>query len=152
MPDRRPISREAISGSWRLLSAVQHFDDGGRVAEFGPSASGYLVYTPEGTVTAVLGAADRPAVSASDPQGATAAEYESSAQRFVAYAGTYSIDETAGEVLHSIELSLYPNWQGRSQLRILHLEGDILTIVASPRTAADGRGFHSELRWRRVTR
>jgi len=46
----------------------------------------------------------------------------------------------------------YPNWQGQSQLRVLQLDGDTVTIVASPRVAADGRAFHSELRWRRVAR
>jgi len=55
-------------------------------------------------------------------------------------------------VHHSIELALYPNWQGQSQLRQLRLNGDILMITASRRTAADGRTFRAELRWRRVTR
>jgi len=49
----RTISKDAIVGSWRLLSAVQHFDDGTKVAEFGPHACGYLSYTAEGTVSAV---------------------------------------------------------------------------------------------------
>jgi len=146
----RTPTRADIVGSWKLLSAVQHFDDGSKVAEFGPSAHGLLTYTAEGTVSAVLGAADRPRIAAGDPQDATADEYESSARRFVAYAGTYSLDEQTGHVVHTIELSLYPNWQGDSQLRVLQLDGDTVTIVASPRTAADGRGFHSELRWRRV--
>jgi hypothetical protein len=148
----RKISRDAIVGSWRLLSAVQHFDDGSRVAEFGPNACGYLSYTAEGTVSAVLGASDRPLVAARDPQDATPEEYASSARTFVAYAGAYSLDEETGEVEHHIQISLYPNWQGHSQLRVLQLDGDTVNIVASPRVAADGRTFHSELRWRRVAR
>ena len=125
-------------------------DDGSAVPEFGANAHGYLTYTEAGTVTAVLGAGDRPTVSASDPQDGTPEEYTSSAQKFVAYAGTYVLDESTGTVHHSIELALYPNWQGQSQLRELRLEGDILMITASPRTAADGRTFRAELRWRRV--
>ena len=148
----RTISRDAIVGAWKLLSAVQHFDDGSKVAEFGADARGYLVYTAEGTVSAVLGAADRPRLAAQDPQDATAQEYASSARTFVAYSGTYSLREETGEVMHTIEISLYPNWQGQSQLRVLQLDGDTVTIVASPRVAADGRAFHSELRWRRVAR
>jgi len=148
----RAISKDTIVGSWRLLSAVQHFDDGSKVAEFGPHACGYLSYTAEGTVSAVLGAQDRPQVAALDPQDATPEEYESSARTFVAYAGSYSLDEQTGEVKHNIEISLYPNWQGQSQLRVLQLDGDTVTIVASPRVSADGRGFHSEVRWRRVAR
>ena len=80
----RKISRDTIVGSWRLLSAVQHFDDGTKAAEFGPNACGYLFYTPEGTVSAVLGASDRPVVAALDPLDATPDEYASSARTFVA--------------------------------------------------------------------
>jgi len=149
--DRR-VSLDDLLGSWRLLSAVQHFEDGSRVAEFGASATGYLSYTAGGTVSAVLGAADRPQVSASDPLDATDAEYASSARRFVAYAGTFTLDEETGRVHHEIELALFPNWQGKSQLRLLELIGDTLSIEASPRTDSDGRTFHSQLRWRRVTR
>ena len=152
IPSNTPITHSTLVGSWRLLSAVQHFDDGSAVPEFGSNAHGYLTYTDAGTVTAVLGAGDRPIVAASDPQDGTPDEYTSSAQKFVAYAGTYVLDESTGEVHHSIELALYPNWQGQSQLRQLRLNGDILMITASRRTAADGRTFRAELRWRRVTR
>ena len=147
--DRR-IVLEDLLGSWRLLSAVQHFEDCSRVAEFGASATGYLSYTAGGTVSAVLGSADRPTVAASDPLDATDAEYASSARRFVAYAGTFRLDETTGEVHHEIEIALFPNWQGKSQLRLLELSGDTLSIEASPRTDSEGRTFHSQLRWRRV--
>ena len=144
------ITRDELIGSWQILSAVQHFDDGMTAAEFGPRIRGYLIYTAEGTVSAVLGASDRPDISAGDPLDATAEEYEISARRFVAYAGTFMLDEDTGHVHHTIELSLYPNWQGQRQLRLVEFDGDILTITASPRTAADGRSFHSELRWRRA--
>ncbi|MCU1407368.1 MAG: lipocalin-like domain protein [Glaciihabitans sp.] len=146
------ITHDAIVGSWRLLSAVQHFDDGTKAAEFGPNASGYLCYTAEGTVSAVLGASDRPQIAALDPQDATPAEYASSARAFVAYAGTYVVNDETSEVIHNIEISLYPNWQAHSQLRVVKMDGDTVTIVASPRVTATGRAFHSELRWRRVSR
>ena len=144
------ISQDDIVGSWRLLSATQHFDDGSVEPEFGTNAHGYLSYSAAGTVTAVLGDADRPRVAAADPQDGTPEEYTSSARKFVAYAGSYTLNANSNEVHHSVDVALYPNWQGQSQLRILHLDGDILTITASPRTAADGRMFHAELRWQRV--
>jgi hypothetical protein len=144
------ISQDDLVGSWRLLAATQHFDDGSVEPEFGPNAHGYLSYSAAGTVTAVLGDADRPRVAAADPQDGTPEEYKNSAQKFVAYAGSYTLDANSGEVHHSIEVALYPNWQGQSQLRILHLYSDILTITASPRTTADGRTFRAELRWQRV--
>jgi hypothetical protein len=82
----------------RLLSAVQHFDDGTKLAEFGPNACGYFFYEAEGTASAVPGASDRPVVAALDPQDATPGAYANSARTFVAYAGTYPLDEETGEV------------------------------------------------------
>ena len=76
----RAIARDAIVGSWRPLSAVQHFDDGTKVAAFGPNACGYLFYTAEWTVSAVLGASDRPVFAALDPQDVTPDAYASSAR------------------------------------------------------------------------
>jgi hypothetical protein len=144
------VARDCIIGSWALVSAVQHFDDGSSHDEFGPNAHGYLSYTEAGTVSAVLGASDRPALAAADPQDATPDEYASSAQRFIAYAGSFTLNEATGEVQHSIDVSLFPNWEGHSQLRLLALDGDSLAIIASPRTTEDGRRFHARITWRRV--
>jgi hypothetical protein len=59
------------------------------------------------------------------------------------------IPET-GTVTHHIDVSLFPNWQGHDQVRRVTIEGRRLSIIASDRTAADGRTFHSELTWLKV--
>jgi hypothetical protein len=112
--------------------------------------AGYLSYAPNGVVTAVLGSLNRPLFALDDPQDGTAAEYHSAARNMIAYAGRYTFDATSSTMTHSIEVSLFPNWQGREQPRRVSLAGDRLTILASPRTRIDGRRFHSELTWERV--
>lgn len=144
-----PITMKDIIGSWRLDSAVQVFQDGERIDEFGSAADGYLCYTAQGTVTAVLGSTARAALDAADPQAATPAEYAIAARQFIAYAGRFTIDSDHGDVTHHIDVSLFPNRQGQGQHRHLVLDGDRLTIVAADRTAGDGRRFHVELHWRR---
>ena len=81
-----------LPGAWRLDSAVEAFDDGGRRDEFGPSPEGYLCYHLAGIVSATLGDSARPPVPAGDPQSGTGEDYEKMARRFIAYAGPFSAD------------------------------------------------------------
>ena len=55
-----------------------------------------------------------------------------------------------GTVTHHVAVSLYPNWEGEDQVRSVTLQGDQLRISASPRTAEDGRTFHTELVWKKI--
>jgi len=72
------------------------------------------------------------------------------ARHFIAYPGPFSADPGNGTVTHHVDVSLFPNWQGHDQVRHITLEGRRLSIIASDRTAADGRTFHSELTWLKV--
>jgi hypothetical protein len=64
--------------------------------------------------------------------------------------GPFSADVGNGTVTHHVDVSLFPNWQGHDQVRRVTVEGGRLSIIASDRTAADGRTFHSELTWLKV--
>ena len=143
------LRRAEIIGAWSLVSVVSVYEDGQRVDELGPRPAGYLCYTPEGFVSATLGDSTRPTSRAGDPHSATADEYAAMTRKFIAYAGRYSLDEATSTVVHRMEVSLFTNWTGQGQERHLAVDGDTLTITASPRVAADGRSFHSELVWRR---
>ena len=65
-------------------------------------------------------------------------------------AGPFSADAGNGTVTHRVDVSLFPNWQGHDQVRRVTIEAGRLSIIASDRTSADGRTFHSELIWLRV--
>jgi lipocalin-like protein len=136
-----------LLGAWRLESAVEVFDDGERRDEFGPSPEGYLCYNPAGIVSATLGDSGRPPIPAGDPQSGTDSDYGKMARRFIAYAGPFSADPGNGTVTHHVDASLFPNWQGHDQARRVTIEGRRLSIIASDRTSADGRTFHSEHIW-----
>ena len=143
------MTLDDIIGSWRLVRAVQVFDDGTEVDEFGQQADGYLCYTAQGTVSAVLGSTARADLVARDPQSGTPDEYAEAARRFIAYAGRFTLDSELGNVTHHIDVSLYPNWQNEDQPRRLLIDQGQLAITASDRVTADGRTFHVELHWRR---
>jgi hypothetical protein len=140
-----------LIGGWVLEAAVQHFDDGEVRDEFGPTAHGYLCYTAEGVVSAVLGAGDRTRAAAADPQDSTAREYQEAAQHFIAYSGRFTLDSPDGDVTHLIEASLFLNWEDTAQHRKARIDGDTLSVTASDRVDGAGRRFHVELRWKRAT-
>ena len=139
-----------LIGSWTLVSATQTFDDGEQVPEFGPNSDGYIIYTDDGSVSATLGDASRPRSGATDPQRATDPQLAAMAQRFIAYAGPFTLDERTGTVTHHIVTSLFTDWQAGEQRRRVRIENGLLHEAGTPREAPDGRRFTVELRWRRV--
>jgi hypothetical protein len=133
-----------LLGAWRLEGAVEVFDDGERRDEFGSRPEGYLCYNPASIVSATLEESARPPVWAGDPQSGTDDHCEK-------WPGTssptpgFSLDVGNGTVTHHVDVALFPNWQGRDQVRRVTIDGRRLSIVAADRTSADGRTFHSEL-------
>lgn len=141
------LSMNDLIGAWRLVSVIEIFADGERRPELGTNADGYLCYSPNGIVSAVLGNMDRATSTAHDPQTATDDELAAMARPFIAYAGPFSID--GDTVTHHIDVALFANWQAGDQVRHVRVSGDELIIEASPRTGPDGRKFYSELTWSR---
>ena len=144
------LSMRDLVGAWRLVSAIELFEDGERRPEFGPNADGYLSYSPDGIVSAVLGSMDRPASASSDARAAGDGELVKMARPFIAYAGPFTIEPDSDTVIHHVDVALFTNWQTGDQIRHVLVQKDQLVISASPRTGADGRTFHSELAWRRI--
>jgi Lipocalin-like domain len=52
-------------------------------------------------------------------------------------------------VLHHVELSLFPNWVGVTQERLVKLSGDRLTLSTRP-LLLQGRQQTAQLLWERV--
>jgi hypothetical protein len=69
---------------------------------------------------------------------------------FVAYAGTFEVE--GDDVIHRVEMSLFPDWVGTVQRRRVEMSTDGMDLVLRPvpATAAGGAMRH-ELHWRRAT-
>jgi hypothetical protein len=141
--------RNRLLGTWQLVSSVIHFEDGEFRDQLGYEPSGFLIYTAEGYVCAVLGAKNRPALATNDPGIATDAEFASEASSFLAYCGRFTVDDEGQAVTHGIEVCLFPNWVGHSEHRTVHFVGEQLVLLTDSRTQSNGRKFNVEVTWRR---
>lgn len=116
-----------LLGGWRLVSWSFVYEDG-RPPEFpmGPDAKGYILYTPQGQVSATIMRAD--------------------ASECFAYAGRYEIAD--GTVFHTIEISTNRALIGVRSTRHIKLDGEQLTLSGPDFTPGTKRS--QQIVWRRA--
>jgi hypothetical protein len=91
--------------------------------------------------------ARRETFGAGDLLGGTAEEKAKAAEEYVSYCGRYEFE---GEtVIHHVELSLFPNWVGADQERLVEIDGDRLTLSTRP-LLLDGIEQTAYLVWKRA--
>jgi hypothetical protein len=118
-----------LIGTWRLVKFV-NTDPSGKVSHpYGTAPLGYFVYGPTGhlSIQIMRTPATRPFASGDDDKG-TDAEIRSAFDGYVAYFGTYRVDEANGVLTHVVEGSLKPSYTGTEQPRPFTLEDDRLII------------------------
>jgi hypothetical protein len=106
----------SLVGTWRLVSFLTADAEGGVRQYWDDRASGLLVYTADGHVSAQLYDARRPLLGTPwDRAEASAAQ-----RAFVgmaSYYGRYSIDPSRGTITHTIEGAMSPDWIGTELVR-----------------------------------
>ena len=110
--DQRSAS---IVGAWKLVSLGIQKEDGEVMYPFGKNAQGSLIYTKSGRFSAQVMRPDRPQFASGDQMRGTGKEIKASYEGFVSYYGSYEFDRKKGFVIHHVEGSLFPNWEGRQQ-------------------------------------
>jgi hypothetical protein len=139
---------KALIGGWRLRRWVAIDAAGTEVLPMA-GATGFLAYTADGTMVAMMGSGDRSPFASDDVTGGTDAERAGAFASFIAYAGRYEV--TADTVIHYVEASLFPNWIGTMQRRGWQLDpsGRELTLTA-PSILLGGETREHRLTWERI--
>ena len=107
---------ESLVGTWRLVSFVTSDGQGGVRQYWDERASGVIIYTPAGLVSAQLYDARRPRLgTAWDRASAPAAH--AAFIGMASYYGRYSVDAARGTVTHVIEGAMAPDWIGTELVR-----------------------------------
>ena len=139
---------EQLYGTWRLVSATRRFVATGEESEsFGARPAGYLVYTRDGRMIAIVTKDGRP--KPADMSTATDKERIELFNTMLAYAGRFSVD--GNKVTHHVEISWNQNWTGTRQMRNVRLDGMKLFIRSDPQPSPiDGQQVVGELEWEKL--
>src|ERR1700677_837846 len=128
---------DTLVGTWKLVSASSSTASGERNdTPFGPSPSGFLTYTQDGRVTAMISYGGRKRLSSSDSRSVPAEEEAEAFRTFLAYAGRYRLD--GDQVIHHVEISSIQNWVDTDLIRTIKFEGTRI-VLATPPTPDAGK-------------
>ncbi len=144
----RALDVEKLYGTWKLVSFTQRYVATGETIDvFGKSPSGFLSYSRDGRMNAIIVKDKRP--KPADMAKATAEDKAQLLSSMYAYAGTFTVD--GNTVTHHVDISWNESWTGTHQVRNVRLEGDKLYISTNPQeNGIDGRIMVAELLWERV--
>jgi Lipocalin-like domain len=137
-----------ILGTWKLVSASTSTASGeGNDAPFGQCPTGFLTYTQDGRMTAMISYGGRARLSSNDSHSAPVEEQAEAFRTFIAYAGRYTLN--SDHVIHHVEISSIQDWVGTDLIRSIKFEGERMVLVAPP-IPVDGKMQTFELIWQRL--
>jgi Lipocalin-like domain len=146
---RRFNMSAAIFGTWKLISASATAATGKRNdSPFGTSPVGFLTYTLDGRMSAMISYGGRKHLSSTDSSSAPAEEQAEAFRTFVSYGGRFTLLEE--KVIHHVEISSIQDWVGTNLIRSIKFQRDRIVLTAPPMSVA-GNLQTFELIWQRLS-
>ena len=147
----RALDRKSapIIGTWKLISFEIQRENGEVTYPFGKNAQGAVIYTESGRFSVQFMRPNRPQFASRDQMRGTAEEIKTNYEGFVSYYGHYELDRKKGFVIHHVEGSLFPNWEGQRLKRFYELSGNRLKL-STPPTLWGGGEVVGVLLWERI--
>ena len=135
-----------LVGTWKLVGASA--SAGGKLnnAPYGAQPTGMLIYTSQGTMSAIVSYSGRALLSA-DRVAAPLEERAAAFETFFAYAGRYTL--TRDTVVHHVDVASVPNWVNTDLIRVVERDRNRLTLRTPP-LVVGGELRTSELVWERL--
>jgi Lipocalin-like domain len=144
------MTSNPLIGTWRLLSwGNWSVEDGVVSYPLDKDATGYIMYNDDGYMFVAIMAPHRLRFAHDDLLSATKEEEALAEETYLSYCGRY--DFLGDTVVHHVHMSLFPNWIGADQERLVDLRGERLTL--STRSLLP-RGVQqtAHLTWERVSK
>jgi len=139
-----------IVGAWKLISFEIQKTESQVIYPFGENAQGSIIYTQSGRFSVQVMRPARPAFASGDQIKGTIEEIEINYKGFISYYGFYEFDRENGFVVHHVEGSLFPNWEGQSQKRFFKLSDNRLELSTPPTLWGGGGEVIGILLWERI--
>ena len=142
------MTANPLIGTWRLISWENRSVDGQKISyPLGKDAVGYIMYNEDGYMFVAIMRPNREKFTVGDLLGGSTEEKVQAANTYVSYCGRY---EFRGDtVTHHVDLSLFPNWVGVEQERLVEFRGNRLTLSTRP-ILLGGIQRTAHLIWERV--
>ena len=141
------MGKEQFIGSWKLISSEYRRSDGEAAYPRGKNPIGMLMYNATGHVSAQIMPPNRPAFASGDHLKGTPEEIKSAFKGYIAYYGTYEVNEEEGTVTHHVVSSLFPNRIGKPLRRFFEFSGNRLMLRTMP---MGGEQLTGVLAWERA--
>jgi len=120
-----------LSGRWELVS-VEVIGGSDTQLPFGDTPLGEVWYGPNRHFTGQIMRSSDLRFGSDDIAQATQQETAAAFRGYLAYFGTFEVDESAQEIIHRVRASLFPNWIGSNQRRRVRFEGERLILETPP--------------------
>ena len=143
-------AKEQFSGTWKLVSWKIEQANGELIdTTMGSDPSGWIMYRPEGRMCAAIMRRDRPQFVSNNALSGTSEEIKAAVEGYLSYCGSYEVNEQQHFVVHSIQVSWFPNWLATEQKRFFQFDGDRLTLKTPPLIGIGEPQIH-RLIWERL--
>jgi Lipocalin-like domain len=87
--------RETLIGAWQLVACVETDVETGEIfLPMGPHPQGFILYTPDGYMSAQLSSPDRADFASGDMYRGTPEDYVAAGTSYLAYSGRYRVDDS----------------------------------------------------------
>ncbi len=140
------MTRDELVGAWAYHGWRSTYEDGRVTEPFGEGASGLLLYSADGYMSANIMAAGREPFAKLNPREASLRERASAFDAYFSYAGRWRL--VRGTIVHEVTVALNPALVGSEQWRTPMLRGRRLILAADEPTPRGVR--RHELEWRRA--
>ena len=141
-------SDNKLVGTWKLVSVSSSTVRGEKTTSgFGEHPTGFITYTREGRMSAIIANGGRKPLSVNSRVTARPDERAEAYATFLAYAGRYTFK--GDKVVHHVEVASIQNWVGTDLTRSVTLQGNRVAL-RTPVTQVDGVMRSTELVWEKV--
>ncbi len=137
-------------GAWRLLACETRNSRGEVQLPFGEKPKGQLLYDASGNMSAQLMKTARARFASRDPALGTEAEVRDAFDGYIAYFGTYSVDDAARAVTHTVQGASFPNWTGANLVRSYVFDDKGRLRLSTPPIEVGGESLEYVLWWERM--
>ncbi|MNI04191.1 hypothetical protein D3C81_963310 [compost metagenome] len=140
-----------LIGTWTLVELTEVALESGDISyPMGKSPKSLIIYNPDGYMSAQIMNPERENFNQEHWKGANAEEYIQEVSTYLAYSGPFYADEEKQILSHTMFISLFPNWTGQTQNRVIHFENEYLILESGKPFFAEGKEVVHKLKWKRA--